>query len=69
MPYINGTYYTERQIEEIRDQASAEQFERFLISGAIGALTGSAIIGGLLGGSFLGGFLGDAFEGTDDSIF
>lgn len=69
MPYINGTYYTEEQIRAVKRKVSSDDFEKFLISGAIGALTGSALLGGLLGGSFLGGLLGDLFEGTDDSFW
>lgn len=69
MPVINGKYYTEQEIEEIKKKTSDKDFEKFLMSGIIGAATGSAVIGGLLGGSFAGGLLGDLFEGTDDSIF
>jgi len=35
----------------------------FLISAAIGAVTGSALLGGFLGGDMLGGVVGDIFEG------
>ena len=67
MPYINGKYYTEKEIETIKRNVSNDDFEKFLISGVIGAVTGSSLIGGLLGGSFLGGFVGDILEGDDDS--
>lgn len=69
MPYINGKYYTDREISDIKAQLSARDFEKFLVSGLVGAATGSTIIGGLIGGSFLGGLVGDLLEGTDDSIF
>lgn len=70
MPIINGKHYTHSELALIKKELDDEAaFERFLISGAIGAVTGSSIIGGLLGGSFLGGFVGDILEGTDDSIF
>ena len=69
MPYISGKYYTEREIAEIKQELDAGQFESFLISGVIGAVTGSSIIGGLVGGDFVGGLLGDLLEGDDDSIF
>ncbi len=67
MPRINGKYYTEQELEEIKSKTSDEEFSKFLISGVIGVVTGSTIIGGLLGGSFLGGFVGDLLEGDDDS--
>ena len=69
MPMINGKYYTEREIEDIKNQSSSSEFDKFLVSGIIGAVTGSSIIGGLLGGSLLGGLTGDLLEGTDDSWF
>lgn len=69
MPVIKGKYYTEEEVQAIKRQSSSDEFEEFLVSGVIGALTGSAIIGGLLGGSFLGGLVGDALEGDDDSWF
>ena len=69
MPMIKGKYYTDREIREIKRELDDDAFDKFLISGVIGAVTGSAIVGGLLGGSFLGGILGDVFEGTDDSFF
>jgi len=69
MPVINGKYYTEEEVAAIKSQSSASDFDKFLISGVIGAVTGSAIIGGLLGGSLLGGLVGDIFEGDDDSWF
>lgn len=69
MPVINGKYYSEEEIAAIKRQSSQEDFEKFLISGAVAFATGSTIIGGLIGGSFLGGLVGDLLEGTDDSIF
>jgi len=68
MPTINGKYYTEREIREIKRELSSDEFDKFLVSGVIGAVTGSTIVGGLLGGSFLGGLVGDLLEGDDDSI-
>lgn len=35
----------------------------FLMSAAIGAITGSALLGGLLGGDMIGGILGDMLDG------
>lgn len=69
MPYINGTYFTQEQINAIKRQSTDDQFEKFLISGAIGFATGSTLVGGLLGGDLIGGLVGDLLEGTDDSIF
>lgn len=69
MPYVNGKYYTESEIERIRERLDSDAFDRFLVSGMIGAVTGSALLGGLFGGSFLGGLLGDSLEGNDDSLF
>lgn len=68
MPYVNGKYYTQQEIDDIRSKTSDAEFEKFLISGVIGAVTGSTILGGLLGGSFLGGLAGDILEGNDDSL-
>ena len=62
MPTIAGKYYTGREM-------GGSAFDSFLISGVIGAVTGSSIVGGLLGGSFLGGLAGDLLEGDDDSWF
>jgi len=69
MPFIQGKYYTDREVAEIKAATSSDAFSKFLISGVIGAATGSTIIGGLLGGSFLGGLAGDILEGDDDSWF
>tara|TARA_R110000851_G_scaffold8429_4_gene32367 strand:- start:2077 stop:2286 length:210 start_codon:yes stop_codon:yes gene_type:complete len=69
MPVINGKYYTNEELAAIKNQSSSDDFSKFLISGVIGAVTGSAVIGGLLGGSFLGGLVGDVLEGDDDSWF
>ena len=67
MPVINGKYYSESEVEAIKRQSSDSDFENFLVSGVVGAVTGSSIIGALVGGSLLGGLLGDALEGDDDS--
>ena len=69
MPVVNGTYYTDEEIAAIKSKMDSDAFDRFLISGVIGAVTGSSIVGGLLGGSFMGGLLGDLAEGDDDSWF
>jgi len=69
MPVINGKYYTEEEVRAIKRESSSDDFDKFLISGVIGAVTGSSIVGGLLGGSFLGGLAGDLLEGDDDSWF
>lgn len=69
MPYIRGKYYTEEQIRRIKRELDDDAFDKFLISGVIGAVTGSSIIGGLLGGDIVGGIVGDLLEGTDDSFF
>lgn len=69
MPVINGKYYTEEEVQAIKRQSSSSEFDKFLVSGIIGAVTGSSIIGGLLGGSLLGGLTGDLLEGDDDSWF
>lgn len=68
MPYVNGKYYTENEISNLKRRLKDDEFEKFLLSGVIGAITGSSLIGGLLGGSFTGGLLGDLVEGTDDSL-
>ena len=67
MPYINGKNYSEREIEEIKSELGREDFKKFIVSGVIGAATGSSVIGGLLGGDFVGGLLGDLLEDGDDS--
>ena len=69
MPYICGKYYTEREIADIKRNSSDSDFDKFLTSGVIGALTGSSVIGAVLGGSILGGLAGDMLEGDDDSWF
>lgn len=69
MPYVNGKYYSESELSDIKRRLNNDEFEKFVVSGVIGAVTGSAVVGGLLGGSLLGGLLGDAAEGTDDSWF
>ena len=69
MPVINGKYYSEEEVAAIKRQSSESEFEKFLISGVVGALTGSTIVGALVGGSLLGGLVGDLFEGNDDSLF
>jgi len=69
MPHVNGKFYSSQQIREIKRDLDRDEFEEFMISGVIGAVTGSSIVGGLLGGSFTGGLLGDLLEGDDDSIF
>lgn len=66
MPVINGKYFTEDELAAIKRELDSDAFDKFLISGVIGAVTGSALLGGILGGSFLGGLLGDA---TDGDIF
>lgn len=67
MPTIKGKYYTDQELREIKKKLDDDSFEKFLVSGVIGAATGSSIVGGIIGGSFLGGLLGDTIEGTDDS--
>jgi hypothetical protein len=69
MPVVNGKYYSQEELDAIKRQSSSSEFEKFLVSGVVGALTGSSIIGGLVGGSLLGGLVGDLLEGDDDSIF
>ena len=69
MPIINNKYYSQSEIDAIKAKSSSSDFDKFLISGVIGAATGSSLVGGLLGGSFLGGLLGDSAEGDDDSIW
>ena len=68
MPYINGKYYSESEIRAIKSKSTSDEFDKFLVSGVVGAVTGSTIVGGLVGGSFLGGLVGDLLEGDDDSI-
>lgn len=70
MPYINGVYYSDREVEAAKKLAASKgssDTDKFLASAAIGAVTGSSVVGALIGGSLLGGLLGDAVEGTDDS--
>ena len=64
---IDGTYYSDEQIDKIKKAVSSDDFDKFLISGVIGAVTGSGLLGGLLGGDLIGGILGDAMTGDDDS--
>ena len=64
MPVINGKYYTEDEIATIKRAIdNDDDFDKFLISGVIGAVTDSALLGGLLGGSLLGGLLGNGLDG------
>ena len=65
MPTINGKYYTDSEIETIKEKLDDDAFDKFLVSGVIGAVTGSALIGVLIGGDFLGGILGDGLFGDD----
>lgn len=53
MPTIKGTYISERDLEKIKNALDDDAFEKFMISGVLGAVTGSSVIGGLLGGDFL----------------
>ncbi len=63
MPFIDGVYYTERELEQhvrrSRSSSGSSDVEKLLVSGAVAAVTGSALLGGVVGGSFLGGILGD----------
>jgi hypothetical protein len=61
MPYVNGHYYSESDLRSIREKASTDEWESFLLSGVIAGLTGSALLGWALGGDLLGGLLGDIF--------
>ena len=65
MPTINGKYYTESEIAEIKSKLDEDEFDKFLISGIIGYATGSALLGGLLGGDLLGGIVGDLLDDDD----
>lgn len=69
MPIINGTYYTQREVEEMERNARRKSSgtEDIVTSAVVGAVTGSAVLGAVVGGSLLGGLLGDALEGTDDN--
>lgn len=69
MPLVNGKYYTQEEVDSIKRNSSSDDFDKFLTSGVIAAVTGSSVIGMLLGGSILGGVAGDLLEGSDDSIF
>ena len=66
MPIINGKYFTEEEIEKIKRELDEDAFDKFLVSGVIGAVTDSAILGGLIGGDLIGGILGDALDGDLD---
>ena len=67
MPRINGKYYTDREVEEIKQELDEDAFDKFMVSGVIGLATGSALAGGLLGGSLLGGVVGPLLGDDDDS--
>lgn len=69
MPMIKGKYYTDQEIANIKEKLNEAEFERFLVSGIVGAVTGSSIMGALVGGDLTGGLIGDLLSGTDDSIF
>ena len=69
MPVVNGKYYTQEEYDAIKRQSTDEEFEKFLVSGVVAAVTGSSVVGAVVGGSLLGGLVGDLLEGTDDSIF
>jgi hypothetical protein len=47
----------------VRVEESDRATEKFIVSAAIGAVTGSTLLGGILGGDFIGGAVGDIFEG------
>lgn len=55
---VSGTHYC-----QVARRIIEEDNTDFIISVAIGALTGSALLGGLIGGSLLGGLLGDSLDG------
>ena len=69
MPIIEGKYYTDAEIAEIKSKLDSDAFDSFLISGVIGAVTGSSVLGFLVGGNLAGALLGDFAEGTNDSLF
>ena len=62
MPVINGKYFSDEEIAEIKSKLDEDAFDKFLISGIIGYATGSGLLGGLLGGSLLGGIFGDLLD-------
>jgi len=80
MPYYNGKYLTDGEVEQISRNLTEDELDEFrsklsggrssgmdsfVESAAIGALAGSAVLGGLLGGSFLGGYVGDELFDDD----
>ena len=48
---------------------SSRDVENLVLSGLIGAATGSALIGTLFGGSYLGGVVGDFLGDDGDNSF
>lgn len=48
---------------------SSRDVENLVLSGLIGAATGSALIGSLFGGSYLGGVVGDFLGDDGDNSF
>jgi hypothetical protein len=69
MKKINGKWYSDAELEDLKRELGDDKFDKFVTSAVIGAVTGSSLIGGLLGGSLLGGLTGDLLEGDDDSWF
>lgn len=65
MPSIDGKYYTEEEIRLIKNRLSDKEFDEFLISGIVGAVTDSTVLGTLVGGSLLGGALGSLLGDGD----
>ena len=82
MPYFKDKYLTDSEVQQISESLSLDDREAFrsqlksssgggdfLMSAAVGAVTGSSIIGAIAGGSIVGGIVGDLLEGSDDSFF
>lgn len=51
--------------QRIRRESNSSRSDSgsFLLSAAVGAVTGSAILGGLIGGDIVGGIAGDLLDG------
>lgn len=78
MPYYNGKYLTDNEVEQISNTLFGEELDDFrssltssnsgsdfVDSALIGGITGSALLGGLIGGDFVGGFIGEELFDDD----
>jgi hypothetical protein len=61
--YNYMTYSEQRNYRQLTSSDQLNNTGDFIISAAIGAVTGSALLGGIIGGDMLGGIVGDLLDG------